>query len=249
MADWKERNTGRNREEEESAVTVDEVWDAPAAGDEPSAGPGQKGKGRRALKTFLWIAVPLLALILIVTFIAIRMLVGGSTFMEQKGAVVERVQALSELATAEAYTKVIIERSDNELFGQSIGLDIPGTKRHLLVVIPGSVKAGIDFSKVGEKDIRIDTEAETVRIEVPEPQFLGDPEIRFDDVEIYSQEGLFRSKADIQEGYDLAREAQALITKEATERGVLETARRNAETALKEMFSFAGYDVQVKFKE
>ncbi|SIT70090.1 DUF4230 domain-containing protein [Edaphobacillus lindanitolerans] len=240
-----EKRGGRPGSEEESAVTVDEVWDGPATKTGAKDGSGR----RRAFKTFLWIAVPLLALVLILPILALRLLAGGSTFMEQKGAVVQRVQELKELATAEAYTKVIIERSDNELFGQSIGIDIPGTKRNLLVVLPGSVKAGIDFGKVGEKDIRVDQEAETVRIEVPKPEFLGKPEIRFDEAQIYSQEGLFRAKADIREGYDLAEEAQSLIIKEATEQGVLETARKNAESTLKEMFSFAGYDVEVTFKE
>lgn len=246
MADRDGKETGRKRDEEEAAVTVDETWEAPA----PASGRRTEGrKGRRALKIFLWAAIPLLLLLILVPFIAIRMLVGGSTFVEDKGAVVQRVQELNELATAEAYTKVIIERTDNELFGQSIGLDIPGTKRHLLVVIPGSVKAGIDFSQVGEGDIKLDKDAGTVQITVPEPEFLGEPDIRFDDVEIYSQEGLFRDKADIKEGYELAREAQSMIIDEATEQGVLETARRNAETAVKEMFSFAGYEVEVGFKE
>ena len=55
---------------------------------------------------------------------------GGSTFTEEKGVFLEQIQDLNELATAEAFTKVIVERQDNTLFGQSIGLDVPGTKRH-----------------------------------------------------------------------------------------------------------------------
>lgn len=236
------RNVKKGRAEEESAVTVDDTWDAPA---------GIRGKIRRgrATKGFLWIAVPLLLLAVILPLVALRMLTGDSTFTEQKGAVVQSVQELSELATAEAFTKVIVERTDNELFGQSIGLDIPGTKRHLLVVIPGSVKAGIDFGMVTEDDIVIDEEAKTVTLTVPEPAFLGEPEIRFDEVEVYSQEGLFRDRPDIREGYELAEDAQKMIIKEATEQGVLATAQKNAEKTLREMFSFSGYNVQVKFKE
>ena len=63
-----------------------------------------------------------------------------------QGAFLEQIQDLNELATAEAYTKVIIEQQDNAVFGQSIGLNVPGTKRQLLVVIPGSVKAGVELS-------------------------------------------------------------------------------------------------------
>ena len=74
----------------------------------------------------------------------------GSSMQERKSQVLEQIRDVSELATAEAVTKVIIEREDNKVFGQSIGINLPGTKRQLLVVIPGSVKAGIDLSQVKE---------------------------------------------------------------------------------------------------
>lgn len=239
MAEGKNK---KGRAEEESAVTVEETWDAPAG--------VREGKRRgRALKGFLWIAVPLLLLAVILPVVALRMLTGGSTFTEQKGAVVERVQELSELVTAEAYTKVIIDESDNELFGMSLGIDIPGTKREFLVIIPGSVKAGIDFGKIKEDDITIDEDAQTVTLTVPEPEFLGEPEIRFDEMEVFSHEGLFRDPPDIQKGYDLAGEAQEMMIEEATEQGVLNQAKENAVKTLKQLYSFSGYDVQVEFKE
>ena len=90
----------------------------------------------------------------------------GSTFTENKGSFVERVQALNELSTAQAYTKVIIERQDNAVFGKEIGIDLPGTKRQLLVVVPGSVKAGVDFSQVTESDIKVDEENKTARLNI-----------------------------------------------------------------------------------
>lgn len=173
----------------------------------------------------------------------------GSTFTEQKSAFVERVQDLQELTTAEAYIKVLVERTDNEVFGKSIGINVPGTKRNLLVVIPGSVKAGIDLSKISDKEMRVDEEEKSIKLTVPRAEFLGGAELYFDKVEIYSVEGLFRGKADIQEGYELADEAKKLIVKEASEQGVLETAERNAEKTLTDMFSFAGYELEIEFKE
>ena len=91
----------------------------------------------------------------------------GSTATESKSAFLERMQDLNELSTAEAYSKVIIKREDNQIFGQDIGLDIPGTKRELLVVIPGSVRAGIDFSQITEDDIEVDEEAKTATLTLP----------------------------------------------------------------------------------
>ncbi|KXH83922.1 DUF4230 domain-containing protein [Sporosarcina sp. HYO08] len=200
-------------------------------------------------KSYIFIAILALALIIALPFAAFFLLKQGSTFSEQKGAYLERIQSLNELATAEAYTKVIIERQDNTLFGQSIGLNLPGTKRQLLVVVPGSVKAGVDFSRVTEKDIQINHDEKTATLTLPPATFLGGAEIYFDQVEVYSYEGLFREKANIEEAYELAAEAKKLILEETAGQGVLTLAEQNAEKTLREMFSFAGYDVMIKFKE
>ena len=232
--------------ESESAVTVEEV-----VGRKPKSWrPRMRFKFFSAWKrSMLLIAVLLLLVVISLPFIAFTLLKQGSTFTEQKGVFLEHIQELNEMATAEAYTKVIIERQDNQLFGQSIGLNVPGTKRQLLVVVPGSVKAGVDLSKVTEKDVVIDEENKTARLTLPAPTFLGGAEIYFDQVEVYSYEGLFRAEANIEEAYELAAEAKKLIIEEATGQGVLRTAEFNAEKTLKEMFGFAGYDVTIEFKE
>ncbi|MDW0116447.1 DUF4230 domain-containing protein [Sporosarcina thermotolerans] len=238
--------------EAESAVTVEEAL-------------GRKTKPRPKSTVSLWrvtkmllfgwkrsiilIAVILLLAFISVPFIAFQFLKQGSTFTEQKGVFLEQIMDLNEMATAEAFTKVIVERQDNQLFGQSIGMNLPGTKRQLLVVIPGSVKAGVDMSKLAEKDVIIDEKNKTAKLFLPPAIFLGGAEIYFDEVEVYSYEGVFRTKANIDEAYELAAEAKTLILEEATGQGVLKTAEFNAEKTLKEMFSFAGYDVTIEFKE
>ncbi|WP_301107254.1 DUF4230 domain-containing protein [Sporosarcina sp.] len=242
------------RADEETSVTVDEMIKR-----KPKARKKRKRKmGFLELgftlwsswrKTYILLILMLVAAIIILPVAGFYLIKMGSTFSEQKGAFVEHVQELQELTTAEAYTKVLVERTDNELFGQSIGVNLPGTKRNLLVVIPGSVKAGIDLSDITENDLTIDDTEKTVRLRVPSAEFLGGAEIYFDQVEVYSLEGLFRTKADIEEGYELANEAKILIVEEASEQGVLQTAERNAEKTLKEMFSLAGYKLEVEFKE
>lgn len=230
--------------EKEAAVTVDAVRGRPF-------GFWRAGKLFFSLwrKSFIAIALAILLLIIALPFITFFILKQGSTFTEQKGAFLEQIQELNELATAEAYTKVIIERQDNTLFGQSIGLNLPGTKRQLLVVIPGSVKAGVNMSNLTEKDVVIDEENKTAKLTLPPATFLGGAEIYFDKVEVYSYEGIFREKANIEEAYELAAEAKELILEETAGQGVLTMAQQNAEKTLREMFSFAGYDVTIEFKE
>lgn len=200
-------------------------------------------------RSYLLIALLIVLLLLSLPFVAFYMLKQGSTFTEQKGVFLEQIQDLKELATAEAYTKVIIERQDNTLFGQSIGLNLPGTKRQLLVVIPGSVKAGVNLSELTEKEVVIDEENKTAKLTIPPATFLGGAEIYFDEVEVYSYEGLFREKANIEEAYELAAEAKELILLETAGQGVLRMAQQNAEKTLQEMFSFAGYEVTIEVKE
>lgn len=197
----------------------------------------------------------MLALLVVLLLVLVALPLGtfwmlkGSTFTEEKGAFLERIQDLNELSTAEAYSKVIIERQDNKVFGQDIGLDLPGTKRQLLVVIPGAVKAGIDFSEVAAEDIDVDDEAKTATLRLPKADFLGGPELFFDQVEVYSYEGVFRDKADISEAYELADEAKKMILEEVEGQGILEKAEENGARSVKEMFQLVGYDVTVEFKD
>ncbi|XXM72779.1 hypothetical protein ACQ0QQ_02460 [Lysinibacillus sphaericus] len=44
----------------------------------------------------------------------------GSTFTEEKGSFVERIQDMSSLATAQGFVKAVIEQEDNQIFGKEI---------------------------------------------------------------------------------------------------------------------------------
>jgi len=230
--------------EEETAVTVEEVEERPS-------GFWSVGKVFFSLwkKSILLILLLVVTLMIALPFATFYILKNGSTFTEKQGVFLERIHEINELATADAHTKVVIEQEDNKVFGQSIGLNVAGTKRKLFVLIPGSVKAGVDLSGLTKKDVEIDEDKKTANLTLPKAKFLGGAEIYFDKVEIFSYEGIFRGKADIEEGYAIAEEAKGLILKEAEEQGVLQMAEKTAEKTLHEMFLFAGYDVTIEFKE
>ena len=195
------------------------------------------------------VLIAILLLLLVALPLGTWWMIQGSTATENKGAFLEQIQDLNELSTAEAFSKVIIEREDNELFGKDIGLDLPGTKRQLLVVIPGSVRAGIDFSQITEEDIVVDEEAQTATLTLPRADFLGGPELFMDQAEVYSYEGLFRGDGDIAEAFDLADEAKQLMLEETRGQGVLELAETNAEKSVQKMFKLVDYDVSIEFKD
>lgn len=199
-------------------------------------------------KTFM-----VLALLLLLLFIALPLgafwMLNGSTATESKVVFLEEIRDLNELTTAEAFSKAIIKREDNAVFGREIGLDLPGTKRQVLVVIPGSVKAGIDFSEVTEDDIEVDEEAKTATLTLPKADFLGGPELFMDKVEVVSDEELFRERPDISEAYELLEEAQKMMLEETEDQGLLEQAEENGARSVQNMFQLVGYEVSVEFKD
>lgn len=196
-------------------------------------------------KKWLWITV-IIAVLIIGAIIIFNM---KDTKHQTTGTVVEKINDLNELTTAEAYTKVIIERENNKIFGQEIDLDIPGTKQKILVIIPGTVRSGIDLSQVTSKDVMINEDEKIINLTLPTPTIQGKPALNLEKVKIFSSEGLFRDEATIKEGFSLAEEAQKLMEKEAIEEGLLEKAKMNAEKSIAELFNLVDYKVNFGFKE
>lgn len=170
------------------------------------------------------------------------------TFKQETTVFVEQIQDLATLATAEAHLKVVIEQEDNKLFGKDISLNLPGTKRELLLVVPATVLAGVNLSGVTSENLNINEEKKQLEITLPRATFIQDPAIQMNEVKTFSDEGLFRSEAKWAEGFDLAAEAQQQIIDEASEIGLLQTAEQSAEKVLKGFFSNLGYTVEITFR-
>lgn len=191
----------------------------------------------------------LLLVIVIIATVLITKYVSNHTNKQTEDAVVEKITELNELATAEAYLKVIVERENNALFGEEIALDIPGTKQKLLVVMPGTVRAGVDLSKITKEDVQVDEEKKTIQVTAPEPQIQGKATLDLEKVQVFSTNGLFRDEATVKDGYSLANDAQKLMIKEAETAGLLKHAKTNAEQTIRNLFSALDYETTIEFKE
>lgn len=154
---------------------------------------------------------------------------------------IEQVHDLSALATAEAHVKVVLQQEDNEIFGEKIPFDLPGTKREWLLIVPATVIAGVDLQAIEQKDMKVDEENKVIELLLPKSRFLQEPSIKLDQVRTFSDEGIFRGEIEWDEGFDLAALAQEDIKLEAIEAGILQKAEGNAETVLKEFFGHLGY--------
>ncbi|ARU61154.1 hypothetical protein CBW65_08995 [Tumebacillus avium] len=159
------------------------------------------------------------------------------------------VRELSALATAEAYVMTTLEGADNKIFGIEIPVDLPGTKRSYLFVVPAKMLAGVEVGQLQEDDVRIDHDQKTIGITLPHAVFLEES-IQMDQIKVFTEEGLFRSSTDLQEGLKLMSQDMVLakLRSEAGATGVLQTAERNAEKALQELYGKLGYTLTVNYQ-
>ncbi|KMY55721.1 hypothetical protein AC623_18735 [Bacillus sp. FJAT-27231] len=236
-----------DRREREKLEQVESILKELKAGQEETASAATAGRvpAVRTGKIAKWLLASFILLLFVLGTSGVISLYTGSK-QQEPAAFVEQIKGLNSLATAEAYTKAVIEQEDNKIFGQEIGIDVPGTKRKVLLIIPGKVLAGVDLSKVSKADVKVDEKKKTVEIHIPKAGILQEPALLTDQVKMFSVEGLFRGKVDWKEGYALADKAKQLIEEEAIKQGLLQTAEKNAVQSLEQFFEHVGYKATVK---
>lgn len=243
---------------DEALIQIEQVLKELKKGEEESAATVVIGQSRgnanipgalfRVIFKFWGLKILLIALLLIAITFGGAWLFFGSTVKKESAIFVEQVQELATLATAEAHVKVIIEQEDNKLFGNDISINIPGTKRELLLIVPATVIAGVDLKGITSEDIKVNDDEKELEIILPRAKLIQDPTIQMDDVKTFSDEGLFRGEVKWDEGFDLAAAAQKEIKDEAIEIGLLESAEKSAEKVLAGFFGNLGYTVKITFK-
>ncbi|WP_066363098.1 DUF4230 domain-containing protein [Neobacillus drentensis] len=191
--------------------------------------------------------------IVIGVIVSLGILFAGYVYLQKEEtlkstSVVESIQKLATLATAQTHIKTTLSKEDNKLFGKSIPLDIPGSKRELLMVASGEVTAGVDFENLTKRDITLDTNTKAIHITLPRATIVQAPSIDSKGIKAISDEGIFRSEVNRDEWFKFEDAAKQKIKKEAIESGLLKTAEDNARIALKEFFKNLNYTVTVTFK-
>ncbi|MCM3439347.1 DUF4230 domain-containing protein [Metabacillus halosaccharovorans] len=190
------------------------------------------------------LAMVTLVFLVVMTSVGIR-LFAGSTFKQESVTFVEHVQELNTLATAEAHMKAVLHEVDNKKIFWSINL--PGTKRELLLVVPATVIAGVDLKGITSEDMLINEETKEIDITLPHAKLIQDPTLQMDKIQAIDNSGIFRGDVKWDEGFDLTAKAQKQIRQDAISSGLLVTAEKNAEKALTEFFKNIGYTVNVTF--
>ncbi|WP_231734887.1 DUF4230 domain-containing protein [Bacillus sp. FJAT-29937] len=192
------------------------------------------------------LAMVILVFLVVITLVGIRLFTGSNSKQESV-VFIEHVQELATLATAEAHMKAVIHEKDNKIFSKDIAINLPGTERELLIVVPATVIAGVDLKGITSKDMVINEETKEIDITLPHAELIQNPSVQMDKILAIDKGGLFRSDVKWDEGFDLAAKAQEQIRQEANSVGLLATAEKNAEKVLKEFFKNIGYTVNVTF--
>jgi hypothetical protein len=168
-----------------------------------------------------------------------------STFKQQESVTfVEHVQELATLATAEAYMKTVIHEKEGKKF---LKMNLVGTKRELLLVVPATVIAGVDLKGVTSNDMVINEKTKEIDITLPHAKLIQDPSIQMEKIQAVDKNGIFLADIKMNEGFEKAAGAQEQIRQEAISSGLLDTAEKNAEKVLKEFFKNIDYTVNVTF--
>ncbi|MCL6512325.1 MAG: DUF4230 domain-containing protein [Anaerolineae bacterium] len=155
-----------------------------------------------------------------------------------------QVRAISDLATAQSLLSTIVEvnqaRVGNVLYEK------------LVLIACGRAKAGIDLTQLKDNDVVVTDDGKTVRVKLPRATLLDvyliDDPAQPCTTRVYDRTNLLL----IPENKDLEAQAREkaleMIRLTATESGILNEARRNAQIAIERILLNAGYE-RVEFVE
>lgn len=161
------------------------------------------------------------------------------TILPDPVTVVRQVKAIARLETIQfTVEKVITAETGQEVLGFLFG-------DRLIFVAHGDVIAGVDMSKIGPQDLRVENGVLFVRL--PEPEIFVstlDNERSY----VYDRDTGLLNRGDINLETSARQAAEQEIEKAAVEGGVLSLARQNAEVYLERLFRSLGYS-EIVFEE
>ncbi len=149
------------------------------------------------------------------------------------------LQKMSDLATAEyVVTKIIKANDDNTWY--KIG------NRKILMTCKASLAAGIDLSKLTDKDV--DINGGNISITLPHAKLLY-VDIKPEDIKtVYQDVSLFRNNFSAQEKDELAAQAEKQIKASADSLGILVTAETNATLFISNFLQKEGFkNININF--
>ncbi len=156
--------------------------------------------------------------------------------VDVRSVIVQQVRGVSELTTTVHTIEAIIPARQG---GQRIfGIEVGSTS--LLFVAVGEVRAGVDLSELSTENVEVISD--TIRVRLPPPRLL-DSKIDVNQSYVYDVDrgplGLGPEAASLQT--EAERQGLSSIVAKACENGILDDANREAQVAVTQLLSLAGY--------
>ncbi|MCC6897942.1 MAG: DUF4230 domain-containing protein [Polyangiaceae bacterium] len=150
--------------------------------------------------------------------------------------VVTAIRDLSRLESAEYHLERVLDVRDQ----QSRAFGLIEAEDALLLVAAGDVIAGVDLSKLGERDVRVDHSTRSVRVTLPPPTLLS-ARLDADRTYVHSRKtDLLATHAPRLEGDARAR-AEKELSAAALEAGILDKAAKNARRTVEDLLRALGF--------
>ncbi len=154
-------------------------------------------------------------------------------------ALLQSVKDLSQYHAAEGNFQVVVDLEKDVSWVPDV---IAGSRT--LFVAAGSVDAYVDFGRLDDGALTVDSEKRTVQVQLPGAE-LDKPDLDQKKTYLYSQErGVFdriSSLFETEDQQDLYVLAEKKISAAATEAGLVERAEKNTRAMLSGMFKSLGY--------
>ena len=158
---------------------------------------------------------------------------------EKEKTEVLALKEMSELATVEYIVTKIVRADDNQTW-YKVG------NRKILMSCEASIKAGIDFSQIGEEDVSID--GKSISMVLPKAHMIS-MNIKPEDVRVeYTETGFFRDDFSATERDALLAQGERQINNSVEALGVLAAAETNASLFISNYLKTLGYDrINIRF--
>lgn len=152
----------------------------------------------------------------------------------------QSISELQELATIEYnYTNMGKFENHKEFYGYKI----PFTTSKFIITYDGTIKAGIDLSKV-----KVETNETQIILTLPDCEILSH-EIHYDSLQILDQKHSIFNPFEITDYNEFYNDQSKVMEEKAIEKGLLEQAEKQAQLVLKSMVdSMTKGQLEVIFK-
>ena len=142
-----------------------------------------------------------------------------------------KISSIGELSTAE-YVDTITQTADKAAF-ELLNIKIPFTSSRIVYSYSGTIKAGVDFSKI---KARADSSTNTIHITLPESTILSN-ELDNDSLTVYDEKNSIFNRFSFSDMNASQADLKQTAEQSAIEKGLLETADFNARELIEKTVS------------